>query len=867
MLKKPSIQLQENRKKLTQLYKEKPNSSFLLENAQLLDDYFRVVFESSTAGPTLSQKGFPFTVVALGGFGRAEQCVFSDVDIMFLFEKRVPKEAEDLIKEMIYPLWDIGLDIGHATRTVDECIQLSSQDLEVLTSLLDGRFICGMSPLYHKLTSSMINKTKNSRTKFVNWVKGSSKERHRLYGDSSDLLEPDLKNGMGGLRDYHSMLWLGKIKGLINQPEDLTNKGFLLKNESDGLKEALDFIWKVRNLLHIVSSRKNDRLFFEYHAPVAEMLNYIEENGQKPEERFIGDLHAKMELVKQHHLMFLSETGYTKNFFINKNMFKKSKFPELVISKNMLDFTSKKAVEKKPEILLQIFIESARLKFPLCISAKRMIESSNSLIEKICNTQTAVELFEKIMKTATNDFNVLNEMLNTNFLASFIPGFEDISNRIQYNQYHIYPVDRHSIHVLQKVRGFVQKETAEHSTLYGELYVEIISKKVLLWAALLHDIGKGTPDSEHCVSGSLVAKEILTQKGLIQKHIDDIVFLIEHHLFFINVAKRRDIDDEETAIFCARKIQSVNRLKMLYLLTIADSMSTGPNAWNEWTESLLRGLFFKTLEILNSGNFASIKKEKALEKKRERIISLESEFKLEKPELEKIISGMSHRYLMHNSEEDIISHLKLYDDMRINSKDFSLSIEKQQNAGSRTATFAGAVVPGLSSKIAGTYTLNNYDILDAQIFSWGKKTALDIFTIKPFYEDPHEETKWKKISTDLTKVLNNEIDLNEALKNKNPNPDFKKQGNIAKKADRVEIDNDSSSFFTIIEIYTYDYPGLLFAVTNALYNKGIDIVYAKITTHVDQVVDIFYVRELYGGKIDSQKELQKIKEVIMAELP
>ena len=866
MLKKPSIQLQENRKKLTQQYEAKPCSSFLLENAQLLDDYFRIVFEGSSAGPTLSQKGFPFTVVALGGFGRAEQCVFSDVDIMFLFEKRVPKEAEDLIKEMIYPLWDIGLDIGHATRTIDECIQLSSQDLEILTSLLDGRFICGMSPLYHKLTSSMINKTKTSRTKFANWVKGSSKERHKLYGDSSDLLEPDLKNGMGGLRDYHSMLWLGKIKGLINQPEDLTNKGFLLKNEYDGLKEALDFIWKVRNLLHIVSSRKNDQLFFEYHAPIAEKLNYKEEGNQKPVERFIGDLHAKMELVKQHHLIFLSETGYTKNFFINKNMFKRSKFPELVISKNMLDFTSKKAVEKKPELLLQIFIESARLKFPLCISAKRMIENSGSLIEKIRNTSTAVELFEKIMKTATKDFNVLNEMLSTNFLASFIPGFEDISNRIQYNQYHIYPVDRHSIHVLQKVRGFVQKEMAEHSTLYGELYIEIISKKVLLWAALLHDIGKGTPDSEHCVSGSLAAKEILTEKGLSQKHIDDIVFLIEHHLFFINVAKRRDIDDEETAIFCARKIQSVNRLKMLYLLTIADSMSTGPNAWNEWTEGLLRGLFFKTLEILNSGNFASVKKEKALEKKREKIISLESEFQLEKPELEKIIGGMSHRYLMHNSEEDIINHLKLYNDMRINSKGFSLSIEKQPNSGSRTATLAGAVVPGLSSKIAGTYTLNNYNILDAQIFSWGKDTALDIFTIKPFYEDPHEETKWEKISTDLTKVLNNEIDLNEALKNKNPNPDFKKQGNIAKKADRVEIDNDSSSFFTIIEIYTYDYPGLLFAVTNALYNKGIDIVYAKITTHIDQVVDVFYVRELNGGKIHAPEILDNIKGIKLAEL-
>lgn len=866
MFKKTSAQLKENRKKLNLKYEKQPSSFYMLENARLLDDYFRDTFEASNVGPTLSQKGFPFTVVALGGFGRAEQCVFSDVDIMFLFEKRIPTEAEELIKEVIYPLWDIGLDIGHATRTVDECILLANQDLEILTSLLDGRFICGMSPLYHKLTDSLINKTKSNRNKFTTWIKDSSTERHKLFGDSSGLLEPDLKNGMGGLRDYHAMLWLGKIKGLINQPEDFVNKGFLLKNEYDNLKESLDFIWMVRNLLHIVSKRKNDQLFFEYHEPVADILNIEGKNDQKPVERFIGRLHKEMELVKQHHLMFLSETGHKKNFFIHKNMFKRSRFADIVITNTMLDFTSKRAVEKKPERLLQIFLESARLQFPLCSAAKRMVADSVTLIEKIRNTPTAVSLFEKIMHTASDEFNVLNEMLSTNFLANFIPEFDKITNRIQYNQYHIYPVDRHSIRVLQEVRNFVKKENVNNSPLYGELYVEITSKKVLHWAALLHDIGKGTPDREHSAHGADAAREILSQKGLNNKHIDEISFLIENHLFLINVAKRRDIDDEETAISCARKIQSVNRLKMLYLLTIADSISTGPNAWNEWTEGLLRGLFFKTLEILNSGDFASVKKEKALEKKRDKIISLKSEFSLEKDELEKIISGMSHRYLMHNSEDEIIRHLSLYNRMRTHSTPFCLDIQKQEHSESRTATFTGDVVPGLFSKIAGTLTLNNYDILDAQIFSWGRKAALDIFTVKPFYEDPHEEAKWQKISTDLGKVLSNEIDLVEALKNKNHTPGSKKQNNIAKKADRIVIDNDSSSFFTIIEIYTYDYPGLLFAVTNALYNKGIDIVYAKITTHVDQVVDVFYVRELNGGKIYAPDLLDAIKGIRLTEL-
>lgn len=863
MLKNTAFHLQTKREKLCLQYAQKPCVSFLMKNAQLLDDYFREEFTKSIAGQKLSQQGNYYAIIALGGYGREEQCVHSDVDIMFLFEKKVPVQAEELIKEIIYPLWDIGLDIGHSTRTIDECKQLACQDLEILTSLLDARFICGMSPLYHRLTSGLKSKTKSAQKKFVKMLNNSCKERHNHFGDSSDLLEPDLKNGMGGLRDYHSMLWLGKIKSFISSPDNLKKNNALSKTEYDNLKTALDFIWKTRNILHIVSKRKCDRLFFEYHGRVAEQLKFKEKNEQKAVERFIGFLHAKMEIVKQHHLMFFSEKANTGNFFINKNMFKRSKINGLIVSKNMIDFASKKNPEKEPYLLLQIFLESIRLKLPLCSSAKKIIRDSKQLIEKIRYSPKAVSLFEKIMNTASDDFNVLNEMLGTGFLINFIPEFGKISNRIQYNNYHIYPVDKHSIHVLNEIRKFTTKKNLEKSTLYGELYTELTNKKILHWAALLHDIGKGNPEREHAVSGAELAKKILSGKGLSKKHIEEISFLIENHLFMINVAKRRNIEEEETAVFCARKIQSIKRLKRLYLLTIADSISTGPNAWNDWTEELLRNLFFKVLEVLNSGNFASIKKEKALEKKREKIITHALEFNFEQNYLEKIIASMSHRYLMDNSEKTIIQHLKLLETMKSGSCKFAIDIQKKQKSGSCVASICGDIVPGLFSNIAGVYTLNNFDILDARVYSWGKTNAIDIFTLQAFYDNTRENEKWKKINTDLEKVLSGELDLSKELQNKSVNRLFTKKQKIFNTAGKLEIDNESSCFFTIIEVYTYNYPGILFAVTNALYKNGVDIVYAKITTHVDQVVDIFYVRELYGGKIYSEDLIEKIKKIIL----
>ena len=861
MLKEQAQKLKHDRLKLNDEYIKNPDETYIKNNTALLDGYFITAFDTLELNGSEDERKIRYTIAAIGGYGRSEQCVFSDVDIMFLFDRKIPKGADTLIQKILYPLWDIGLDVGYATRTVDECIQLASQDVEIMTSLLSSRFLRGASSVYNKFKKAFKKRLKTSHNKYVNLIKASNLERHGKFGDSSSLLEPDLKNGKGGLRDFHAMLWIGNIKTAMSHqemPEKFLN---LSAGEYENLTQALNFIRKTRNLLHIIARRKSDHLFFDFHEDVAKALCFEEVDGQKPVERFIGELHEKMGIIKNTHQMFCSENTKPGTKFSVKNLFKKTKTTGLLLTGNLITFDSPETITQTPELLMKIFYESARLNVYIASDAKRIIKKQARLAATPEFRLKTVSMFEDMMNTVSDRYNVINEMLTTGLLFSFIPAFKNIANRIQYNNYHIYPVDRHSINVLREMRCFVNKESQEHTPLYGELYIETEHKRILHWAALLHDIGKGVKGPNHETTGSNLAVKILSEMGLPHDMIETVCFLIENHLFFINAARRRDIDDEETALYCARQIQSTERLKMLYLLTVADSIATGPNAWNSWTESLLKELFFKVYEILGTGRFASQDKEKELADKRSSILSRAPNIKHTTEDLKKTVSGMSNRYMLNHSEEAILDHIKLYE--TIDTKGFAIQVEKPQETETIIVTLCGNATPGFFSKIAGVFTLNNFNILDAHVYSWGKTTALDIFTIKPFYENTFDSRKPEKIKRDIENALSGSLNLNQELQTKKDHPFYKKKLKIAGAENRVEIDNDSSGFFSIIEVFTYDFPGLLYSVTNHLYENNIDVVYSKITTHVDQVVDIFYVREVNGCKISQAALIEKLKSDIL----
>jgi [protein-PII] uridylyltransferase len=849
---------------LKKMLRYKPQA-FLSAHADLVDEYFRASFAQSTVGPQMGIMRNPYTLVALGGYGRGEQCAHSDIDLLFLFENKVPPEAEALVREIVYPLWDMGLDIGHATRSIKECLQMARKDYEVLTSILDGRFICGISPLYHKLMERMRIKLINTKpAKLVNWLKDANSARHERFGDSSYLLEPNLKEGRGGLRDYHTMLWIAKIESDIKQARDLEYYGYLSHDEFQSLNQSLEFIWKVRNQLHLLMGRKCDQLYLENQTRLADRMNIKGSNGYLPVEQLMGDLHGHMEFVKQCYDVFIYELDQRKRLRRKNKALKETRIEGLKFNRGMLNFTSPEAILANPGLLIKIFVESAQQAAPINVEGRRLIKDFGHRIRRptFRNNPVIVKDFEKVLAKPSGQFDVLNTMLITRFLVNFIPDFKGVVNRIQFDQYHLYPAARHLLLTVRLLKEIGTGKAQEQDHLSRQLYHDIRNKKVLLWGALLHDIGKAEPTSGHAERGAAMTARILSEKGLPEKDVETVVFLVREHLLLFENATRRDINDEETAISIARKVAKVERLKMLYLISVADAMATGPKAWNEWTASLMRSLFLKTLNVLEKGELVSRTATRTIEQKKMRIMTA-AVTQQERDSVAGLVPFMSPRYLLYASSTEIPSHIKLFQEL--GDQPFVWQIEPSATPDTRTITICAKDRPGLLSRIAGVLTLNNINILDVRIFTWRNNIALDIFEVEAPPDKLFEQERWDKAAGHLEAALNGSLDLGRKLESKQERYQSI-QPRTKSRPQQVLVDNDSSSFFTIIEVTAWNFPGLLFKVTNALFQCRLDIWVAKSATRVDQAVDVFYVRSFDGEKVDDPEQERHIQAAIEAVL-
>ncbi|MBW2369205.1 MAG: HD domain-containing protein, partial [Deltaproteobacteria bacterium] len=532
----------------------------------------------------------------------------------------------------------------------------------------------------------------------------------------------------------------------------------------------------------------------------------------------------------------------------------------LIIQTDMLSFESPEAITRDPMLLMRIFEESARLKVPLSAEGRRLCHDFLHLVDaSFLSSPDSVKAFERILTLATRDFNVLDDMLTTGFLTRWIPQMSNIINLIQYDEYHLYPVDRHTLKTVQNLKNVGAGYDTSQDPLCMEFYHGLKNRKLLLWAALLHDIGKGQAGKNHAAKGADIARAILAQKGYSPQQIETVAFLITQHLFLIENATRRDIDDESTAFFCARKIENIEQLKMLYLLTVADSSSTGPKAYNDWSLTLLRDLTMKVLRILKSGELTSPKTVAAVEKKKRDLIAT-SKTDNAREKLEAMLTVMSPRYLIYASTQEINEHIRLYE--RLGRQDFVSQVTQKESSNNRTVTVCATDKSGLFSKMSGAFTLSGFDILDARAFTWTNQVALDIFevTAPPDYE--LEDERWEKAWDHLRASLRGEIDLREVVAEKMAAyQPVKKRPKM--RPHRVVVDNESSSFFTIVEVYTYDYPGLLFLVTDVFFQERLDVWVAKIATKADQVVDVFYVRTFEEQKIYGTDNEMALKQAIL----
>ncbi|MGD8513605.1 MAG: [protein-PII] uridylyltransferase, partial [Deltaproteobacteria bacterium] len=833
----PTSLLQEQRQQLLVRFIKGDEPHFLERHTEILDDYFRESFAGSAIGPQMRVEKNPYAIIALGGYGRKEQCLHSDVDVLLLFKKKVPDEAKDLVQEVFYPLWDIGLDVAHATRSLKESATLASQDFEVLTSLLDARFLCGISALYSDLMERLREKVLRRHGRaYVAWLADRNRERHTRYGDSTYLLEPNLKEGLGGLRDYHAMLWMGRAAYRIAEPRDLEFFGHLTHDEFGSLCEALSFIKTVRNWLHHLSGRKCDQLYFEYQVRLAKDLGYRQKNGQQAVEGFLGVLHGQMEFLKRQHLMFLRRVVNAKKPG-RKRTPGRSVAAGIETVHHALDFESPEAIVKNPLLLIKIFEKSAVLRQPLAAGASRLVKEFLYLVDEgFQRSPSVIKSLNRILSASPHTFNVLNEMLTTGLMTALIPEMKGIVNRIQYDEYHLFPVDKHSLATVQTLKALRDAGPDSPDAFYGELFREIRHPELLLWAGLFHDVGKGEhTQDDHARQGAQIVRRVFKRLGFPEKNIETISFLVREHLFLIHTATRRDISDEKIVVQCARDIADIERLKMLYLLTVADSKATGPKAWNDWKATLLKEVFFKTHHILQEGVLATRSAADVVEKKRKEVF--QRGVSMPESALKTLFEQMSTRYLLHTPSEAIVRHVELYE--RLGLGPFVIDVQRGQQKNYRTATVCARDFPGLFSSIAGVFTLNNLDILSAQINTWRNHIALDIFRVKAPPDTLFEANVWDQVNKDLRAALEGGLNLSTELDQKVRAYQSQRR-KLPRQPDKIVVDNESSDFFTIIEIYTHDFPGLLYRITNTLFHCRLDVWVAKIATKADQVVDVFY---------------------------
>ena len=611
-------------------------------------------------------------------------------------------------------------------------------------------------------------------------------------------------------------------------------------------------------------NRKADQIHLEQQRNLAEVMGVPPVNGHLPVEHLLGQLHGHMEYVKQQHEMFLFEMEQQKRLKRKNKGLKTTAVKGLKFNRGMLNFVSPEKILNNPRLLIDIFVESAAQKAPLNSEAKRLVQDFGHLVDdRFRSDPEVVKQFERILIRSNQAFDVLNQMLHTGFLVRFIPDFKAVVNRIQFDQYHLYPVARHLLFTIKILKGFDTDAPAPNEPLAINLFKELKKKKLLLWAALLHDIGKGNPASGHSSRGALQAEKIILEKGATPADAKTVAFLVEHHLLLIQTATRRDINDEETALTMARTVQKVELLKMLYLLSVADSMATGPKAWNEWTSSLLKNLFFKVLNVLQHGELTSGRAVKTVEKKRQALTDSLTDV-MPGDQLERLINFMSPRYMLYTPVSVIPMHLELY--KALGEKPFVWRIEKSLDGDTRTVTVCAKDRPGLISRMAGVFTLNGIDILDVQVFTWRNNIALDVFEVTPPPDPIFENERWDRAARNLEEALADRLNLSqELIRKKNDTAPI--QPYTAARPTEIVVDNETSSFFTVVEVFTFDFPGLLFRVTDALFKCGLDIWVAKIATKVDQVVDVFYVRDFDGQKVDAPQQVEAIKAAIRDVLP
>ena len=839
---------------------------------KLEDEIIRLLFEFARKHLYPSQnpsEAEHMAVVATGGYGRGLQAPGSDIDLLFLLPYKQTAWGESIAEAILYCLWDTGLKVGHATRSVNECIRQAKADMTIRTAILEARFLLGDRTLYDELVKRFDNEVvRNTANEFVAAKLAEREERIRRAGQSRYLVEPNVKDGKGGLRDLHTLFWIAKYVYRVREPDELLKRGVFDKHEYQLFRRCEDFLWSVRCHIHFVTGRAEERLSFDIQREIAVRLGYTAHPGMKDVERFmkhyflvakdVGDLTAILSAEL--------EDSQAKSVPVLSRMMARLRpsrrralagSDDFIIDNNRITVVNGNVFRRDPVNLIRIFRLAQKNNFAFHPDAMRAITRSLKLIDaKLRDDKQANALFLEILTSKSDPETVLRRMNEAGVLGKFIPAFGKIVSMMQFNMYHHYTVDEHLLRCIGMLEEF--EHGGKDTPLADELIQKILpaNRKVIYVTMFLHDIAKGRIE-DHSIAGARVARRFCPRIGFSAAETELVAWLIENHLVMSSVAQSRDLSDRKTIENFAAVVQTAERLKLLTILTTADIRAVGPGVWNGWKSQLIRTLYYETEPVV-TGGFSEINRA-------QRVALAQTEFRnaLQDWPAEQLDAYVTKLYPAYWLKVDLphkLEHARLVADAEKGDKNLATHISFDGGAVTELTVLAPDH-PWLLSIIAGACAMAGANIVDAQIHTTTDGRALDTISLSREFElDEDEARRARRIADSVEKALRGELRLPDVVAKRSP-----PKGRIKAFAlePSVIINNQWSHRYTMVEVAGLDRTGLLYEMTATLSKLNLNIASAHVATFGERVVDVFYVTDLMGAQITSPTRQAAIKRALI----
>ncbi len=832
-----------------------------------IDDLLRALFCYADAehGRRFTKLNQKLAVVARGGYGRGELNPQSDVDLLFLHDYKRGPYAEVVTELMLHALWDAGLTIGQGVRSAKESVRLANGDLKEETALLDARFLCGDETLYADLDKLLVADVLNrNQDKFFATKLEESRKRHAQYGDSIYLLEPQIKEGEGGLRDLHTAMWLAKVKYKVHSLEELVQRAVITEPEAAEVIEARDFLWRVRNSLHFLTGRHFDQLSFEMQERIEPMLGFKPEEGQAAGSALMRAYYQHASTVHRFAeglIARVTENSPGGRFF-RRTPTRKIR-PGVIVQRNLLSIAEPDFFKRDPLNLITIYADCQAQNVSLSGSGYQLVRDNLELIgDEMRKDPRVGAALMTILSARQRVAETLEAMHLSGVLGAIIPEFGNLYARVLHDLYHIYTVDRHSLVAVRELERLRTGEFKDPTPLLTEVVRELDHLPLVFLALLLHDIGKGHGHDHHERGAGLTA-EVSQRLGLNSEEIDLVVFLVRNHLMMSQVAQKGDLDDHITVEEFARTVGSIDRLKALYLLTYADMRAVAPKVYNNWRDMLLGDLYMRALKVLEQGDREAVDPARRLATVKAAVRAALLAATAPDRDVTAFLAQMPDRYFFTVPETDIPLHF----DLMRSLEDRPLVCRIRHFPELEFSEFIVVTrdQPGLFSMIAGALTANNLNILWARITTRTNGVAMDVFRVSHWIGTGSmamEDDRWLRVERDLEHVITGQQDI-AGLVAAAHHVQSAGRKFVRHVPTEVTVDNRSSEQFTVIDVFTQDRVGLLFAITHTLYRLGLLIHLARISTNADQALDVFYVSDREGGKIEDLDRMRELRAALL----